>query len=118
MLLRLRLSRRVQNLSRITRMRRICSFTDFYCVVGFLCACGALGLSRITSCRRNPALYRRKYNPKEILYNIQDQIKEIREKTKSVASAFIREPFERVRTEPQAKEHNNVVLSSRQLSSP
>ena len=31
---------------------------------------------------------------------------------------FIREPFERVRTEPKAKEHNNVVLSSRQLSSP
>ena len=26
---------------------------------------------------------------------------------------FIREPFERVRTEPKAKEHNNVVLSSR-----
>ena len=26
---------------------------------------------------------------------------------------FIREPFERVRTEPNAKEHNNVVLSSR-----
>ena len=25
----------------------------------------------------------------------------------------IREPFERVRTEPNAKEHNNVVLSSR-----
>ena len=30
----------------------------------------------------------------------------------------IRELFERVRTEPKAKEHNNVVLSSRQLSSP
>ena len=29
---------------------------------------------------------------------------------------FIREPFERVRTEPNAKEHNNGVLSSRQLS--
>ena len=26
---------------------------------------------------------------------------------------FIREPFERVRTEPKAKEHNNVVQSSR-----
>ena len=80
-LTRLWLVRHFQNLSRITRMRRICSFTDFYCVVGFLCACGALGLSRITSCRRNPAPYRRKYNPKEILYNIQDQIKEIRERT-------------------------------------
>ena len=87
-LTRLWLVRQVQNLSRITLMRRICSFTDFYCVVGFLCACGALGLSRITSCRRNPAPYRRKYNPKEILYNIQDQIKEIREKIKSVASVL------------------------------
>ena len=87
-LTRLWLVRHFQNLSRITLMRRICSFTDFYCVVGFLCACGALGLSRITSCRRNPALYRRKYNPKEILYNIQDQIKEIREKIKSVASVL------------------------------
>ena len=87
-LTRLWLVRHFQNLSRITLMRRICSFTDFYCVVGFLCACGALGLSRITSCRRNPALYRRKYNPKEILYNIQDQINEIREKIKSVASVL------------------------------
>ena len=32
-LARLRLSRHVQNLSRITLMRRICSFTDFYCVL-------------------------------------------------------------------------------------
>ena len=38
--------------------------------------------------------------------------KEIREKIKSVASV-IRELFERVRTEPKAKEHNNVVLSYR-----
>ena len=29
---------------------------------------------------------------------------------------FIREPFERMRTEPKAKEHNNVVLSSRQTT--
>ena len=87
-LTRLWLVRHFQNLSRITLMRRICSFTDFYCVVGFLCACGALGLSRITSCRRKPAPYRRKYNPKEILYNIQDKIKEIREKIKSVASVL------------------------------
>ena len=45
------------------------------------------------------------------------RLNEIREKIKSVASV-IRELFERVRTEPKAKEHNNVVLSSRQLSSP
>ena len=49
-LARLRLFRHVQNLSRITRMRRICSLTDFYCVVGFLCASRALWLSRIISC--------------------------------------------------------------------
>ena len=80
-LTRLWLVRHFQNLSRITLMRRICSFTDFYCVVGFLCACRAQWLSRIISYWRNPAPYRRKYNPKEILYNIQDQIKEIRERT-------------------------------------
>ena len=45
------------------------------------------------------------------------RLNEIREKIKSVASV-IRELFERVRTEPKANEHNNVVLSSRQLSSP
>ena len=33
MLTRLCLARHVQNLSRITPMRRICSFTDFYCVL-------------------------------------------------------------------------------------
>ena len=32
-LARLWLARRVPNLSRITPMRRICSFTDFYCVL-------------------------------------------------------------------------------------
>ena len=115
-LTRLWLARQVQNLSRITLMRRICSFTDFYCVVGFLCACRAQWLSRIISYWRNPAPYRRKYNPKEILYNIQDQIKEIREKIKSVASVIC-ELFERVRTEPKAKEQICKVLSSRQFSS-
>ena len=72
-LTRLWLARHVQNLSRITRMRRICSFTDFYCVVGFLCACRALGFSRINSCWRNPAPYRCKYNPKEIQYQVATQ---------------------------------------------
>ena len=38
----------------------------------------------------------------------------IREKIKSVASALSVNLIERVRTEPKAKEHNNVVLSSRQ----
>ena len=33
-------------------MRRICSFADFYCLVGFLCACRAQWLSRIISCWR------------------------------------------------------------------
>ena len=48
-LLRLRLSRHVQNLSRITRMRRICSFHGFFSF-GFVCACRALGFSRIITC--------------------------------------------------------------------
>ena len=45
-LARLRLSRHVQNLSRITLMRRICSFHGFFSF-GFVCACRALGSSRI-----------------------------------------------------------------------
>ena len=40
--------------------------------------------------------------------------KKIREKIKSVASALSVNRLGRVRTEPKAKEHNNVVLSSRQ----
>ena len=39
--------------------------------------------------------------------------KKIREKIISVASALSVNLIERVRTEPKAKEHNNVVLSSR-----
>ena len=46
---RLRLSRHVQNLSLITRMRRICSFHGFFSF-GFVCACRALGFSRIITC--------------------------------------------------------------------
>ena len=62
-LARLWLARHVQRQSRIKPMRRICSFTDFFCVVGFICACRALGLPRIISCGRHPAPYRRKCNP-------------------------------------------------------
>ena len=43
-------------------------------------------------------------------------MKSVKEQIRRIG--VIRELFERVRTEPQAKEHNNVVLSSRQLSSP
>ena len=43
MLTRLCLARHVQNLSRITPMRRICSFTDFYCVLfNFMRLSGAM----------------------------------------------------------------------------
>ena len=54
---------------------------------------------------RNPLQYTRpnKRNPWK------DKIRRI---------GVISELFERVRTEPKAKEYNNVVLSSRQLSSP
>ena len=96
-------------------MRRICSFTDFYCLVGFLCACRALGLSRINSCWRLSSAVKAQIqsvvNPipssNTKLNPWKDKIRRIR---------VIREPFERVRTEPKAKEHNNVVLSSRQTT--
>ena len=52
MLTRLWLARHIQNQSRITLMRQICSFADFYCLVRFLCACRAQWLSRIISCWR------------------------------------------------------------------
>ena len=42
-LARLRLSRHVQNLSRITLMRRICSFHGFFSF-GFVCACRGAGI--------------------------------------------------------------------------
>ena len=52
-LTRLWLARHVQNLSRISPMRRIFSFTDFYCVLLDLYApAGRYGLSRIISCWR------------------------------------------------------------------
>ena len=81
MLTRLWLTRRVQNLSRITPMRRICSFHGFLCVLLDFVACRAQWLSRIISCWRldrlhcskllqttkslnnYPAPYRRKNNP-------------------------------------------------------
>ena len=82
------------------------------CLAGFLCACRALGLSRINSCWRSSSAVKAQIqsvvNPipssNTKLNPWKEQIRRIR---------FIREPFERVRTEPKAKEHNNVVLSSR-----
>ena len=59
------LARHVQNQSRITPMRRICSFTDFYCVLLDSSApagrnyCHGLSLAG-----DYPAPFRRKYNPR------------------------------------------------------
>ena len=63
---------------------------------------------------RQSSAYRRKYNPKKNPRPSKSKNKKIREKIKSVASALSVNLIERVRTEPKAKEHNNVVLSSRQ----
>ena len=64
MLTRLCLARHVQNLSRITPMRRICSFTDFYCVFLDLSApAGRWDFHGLSLAGGNPAPYRRKCNP-------------------------------------------------------
>ena len=117
-LTRLWLIRHFQNLSRITLMRRICSFTDFLLccwislrlrgagiVTDYLLQEESCAVQAQIQSERNPLQYTRpnKRNPWK------DKIRRI---------GVIRELFERVRTEPKAKEHNNVVLSSRQLSSP
>ena len=53
-----------KNLSRITQMRRICSFTDFYCVLLDLSApVGRWDFHGLSLAGGNPAPYRRKYNP-------------------------------------------------------
>ena len=57
---RLWLARHVQNQSRITLMRRICSFTDIYCVVGFSAPAGRNDCHVFSLVVGNPALYRRK----------------------------------------------------------
>ena len=96
-------------------MRRICSFADFYCLVGFLCACRALGLSRINSCwglsSAVKAQIQSVVNP---IPSSNTKLNPWKDKIRRIG--FIREPFERVRTEPKAKEHNNGVLSSRQTT--
>ena len=64
MLTRLWLARHVQNQSRITLMRRICSFTDFYCVLLDLSApAGRNDCHGLSLAGGNPAPYRRKCNP-------------------------------------------------------
>ena len=66
---RLWLARHVQNQSRITLMRRICSFTDFYCVLLDLSApAGRWDFHGLTLAGGNPAPYRRKYNPCSFLH--------------------------------------------------
>ena len=116
---RLRLSRHVQNLSRITRMRRICSFHGFFSF-GFVCACRALGSSLIylslwTICGLSAdfscymqssavqAQIQSEGNPRPSKSkNKKKSVKKI----KSVASELSVSYFERVRTEPKAKEQS------------
>ena len=62
-LARLRLSRHVQNQSRITPMRRICSFTDFYVCCWILSPAGRNDCHGLSLAGGNPAPYGRKCNP-------------------------------------------------------
>ena len=90
MLTRLWLARHVQNQSRITLMRRICSFHGFLlCLAGFLCACRALGLSRIISCwRLSSAVKAQIQSERNQISSGNVRLNEIREKMKSVASVL------------------------------
>ena len=120
-LARLRLSRHVQNLSRITLMRRICSFHGFFCLDyfflsdlyapvgrwdlhGFTLVCG---LSADFSCYRQSSAVQAQIqsegNPRPSKSkNKKKSVKKI----KSVASELSVSYFERVRTEPKAKEQS------------
>ena len=113
MLACLRLARHVQNQSRITPMRRICSSLILF-LCELICAFTALWFIRIFSCWSLSAPYRRKKksgkNQDQVYLRFRKSVKKI----KSVASVLSVSHFERVRTEPKAKEHYNVVLSSRQ----
>ena len=75
-LARLRLSRHVQNLSRITLMRRICSFHGFvYSIMIGLRLPGRYDCHGLSLDGGYPAPYRRKYNPKEIQDQVNPKIK-------------------------------------------
>ena len=62
-LFRLRLTRHVQNLSRIKRMRRICSFTVFLFIYDLSAPAGRYDCHGLSLAGGYPAPYRRKYNP-------------------------------------------------------
>ena len=63
-------------------------------------------IQRRTGARKNP-----EKKQDQVYLRFRKSVKKI----KSVASVLSVSHFERVRTEPKAKEHYNVVLSSRQL---
>ena len=120
---RLWLARHVQNQSRITPMRRICSslifvfmwidmrlygaliFTDFHYSMDYLRIISCWGISSAVQAQEK---IRKKQD--QVYLRFRKSVKKI----KSVASVLSVSHFERVRTEPKAKEHYNVVLSSRQ----
>ena len=116
-LFRLRLLRHVQNLSRITLMRHICSFTDFFLsdlyapvgrwdLHGFTLVCG---LSADFSCYRQSSAVQAQIqsegNPRPSKSkNKKKSVKKI----KSVASELSVSYFERVRTEPRRR--SNLLI--------
>ena len=110
------LARHVQNQSRITQMRRICSSLILF-LCELICAFTALWSLRITITLWTiwglslagvyPAPYRRKKksgkNQDQVYLRFRKSVKKI----KSVASVLSVSHFERVRTEPKAKEQCN-----------
>ena len=106
-LARLRLSRHVRNLSRIILMRRICSFH------GFLLCCWISLRLRGAGIVTDYLLQEESCAVQAQIQSVVNQISsgstrlnEIREKIKSVASELSVSYFERVRTEPKAKEQS------------
>ena len=79
-------------------------FHGFYCLVGFLCACRALGLSRINSCwRLSSAVKAQIQSVVNPIPSSNTKLNPWKDKIRRIG--VIRELFERVRTEPKAKEH-------------
>ena len=95
----------VQRESRITPMRRICSFTDFYSMHLDYVRQGAWIFTDFSFAWGNPA-------PSGAMKSVtHPRVNKIREKIKSVASVLSVIHFERVRKSPKALEHCDYLWS-------
>ena len=81
-------------------------FTDFHYSMDYLRIISCWGIS--SAVRAQEKIRKKKQD--QVYLRFRKSVKKI----KSVASVLSVSHFERVRTEPKAKEHYNVVLSSRQ----